>query len=301
MVSNHQFRLIKLFSPGRKFVEIDEEEFNNIKQAREIMSAALSLEEVYDYFVSNLRDFEKELLIISVDEMLLFDFSHNNFYSISAAIGRRLANLLSSARSYFDQAPSLFAECASKDDSMELAKRIVSAEYDAKAEYRVMEALRNHVQHKDVGVLSHTFGGYRDPVTGHQIFSVAPTLLGRRLLENKKTKALVRPDIKEKMDLRLLVRAYAESISKIHGQLRSESKESVERARKVVDECFTKNEYGPEYGSLGHLGVEKLISNKVCEKFYIVTAWDDTRQWLVSRNSVLWEYSKHYVTGKIDG
>lgn len=263
------------------------------------MSAALSLEEVYDYFVSNLRDFEKELLIISVDDMLLCDFSHNNFYTISAAIGRRLANLLSSARSYFDQAPSLFADCASKDDSMELAKRFVSAEYDAKAEYRVMEALRNHVQHKDVGVLSHTIGGCREPVDGHKVFSVAPSLTGRRLLENKKTKASVRPDIKEKMDLRLLVRTYAESISKIHGQLRLESKESVERARKFVDECFAKNESGADHGSLDNLCVEKLISNKVCERFYVVTAWDDTRQWLISRNPVLGDYSKHYVTGKI--
>lgn len=297
-MSNYKYQLTKSSFGQRKFVEIDQQEFCKIKKSRSILSAALSLEQVYDFYVSNLNDFEKELLLVAVDDMLQSDFSHNYFYSINASVGRRLANLLTSARSYFDQAPRFFAKCVANKNGIKTARTYMSLEYDSNSNYRVMEALRNHVQHQDVDVLSNTIGGRRDPKTGHMAFSVAPHIQGKRLLNSKKTKSSVRPDINENMDLRMLVRSYSQSISNIHKNLRSESKENIDSARSVIDQ------YIDYYKAAGDISIVALVAEDwsqgtLVDRVPILVDWDNTRQWLVSRNSTLGDYSKHYVTGKL--
>lgn len=279
-------------------IDLTPEEFCKIKESRSILSASLALEQVYDFFTANLLEFEKELLSLSVDDMIYSDFTHNYFYSVNSAVGRRLANLLSSIRSFFDQAPRLFATCMADKNAIRVAKIYLSEQYDANDSYRVMEALRNHVQHQDVGVISNTIGAARDPTTRHLAYMIAPYIRGKMLLDSKKTKALVRPDIKEKMDVRLLVRSYAESISKVQKKLRQDSELSVKSAREYLDQCVAryKAQGVPEVAGLV---AEHKKNDQIADSVPIFLQWDDTRKWLMSRNKSLGDFSKHYVSGQL--
>lgn len=280
-------------------LDLNLDEFCRIKKSRDILSAAINLEQVYDFYASGLLDFERELLSISAEDMLRGSFTTNYFYDIGAAVGRRLGNLLSNARGYFDQAPRHFARCMGDKMAAKTARCYMNVEYDSNVNYRVMEAVRNHVQHQDVGIISNTLGGRRDPETRHLAHTVSPFISGHHLLNSRKTKASVRPDIKEKMDVRLLVRSYSESISKIHCRLRSDAKDAIDGARVNLDGWVEKYlHYG---GSPAGLVAQFERDDRQIEYVPIVPEWDDTRIWLTERNRSLGDYVNHYVSGRIGG
>lgn len=142
------------------FLRIPEAVFGRIASARDRSIRALEIEENLDMLLHNYVDFEHELLQISLRNALFSVGDWSEFRSVIQDLNRRMVNLLSTARLYLDHlrhrsAPLL--KCASADSGA--VEAIISHEYEARRGYRVMEALRNHVQHRGLPLHSIT----RDP------------------------------------------------------------------------------------------------------------------------------------------
>jgi len=87
-------------SPG--FIEIDEAEYDFIKDARENLFEALYLEEILDLVIENYYEYETELLAMS-SRMMIFNDEYFSMERERNLLSRRIANLLSAGRMYIDQ------------------------------------------------------------------------------------------------------------------------------------------------------------------------------------------------------
>ena len=92
-----------------------------------------------------------------------------------AIITRRLSNLLSAARLYVDQiAQDLHDAFGSQHQVSNEIKVKLSTEYDARLGYRVMEAVRNMMQHRSLPI--HRLSYPQDSQPGGARFRTVPTL-----------------------------------------------------------------------------------------------------------------------------
>ena len=134
--------------PG--FIEIDEAEYNLIKNARENLYEALFLEEKLDYVTENFYEYETEPLTIASRMMIFHDANYFSMNRERSLISRRIVNLLSAGgRMYLDQSIRQIENMYGADSkhNLNLIKKEIALQYDQSLGYRVMEALRNYVQH----------------------------------------------------------------------------------------------------------------------------------------------------------
>src|SRR5689334_1349030 len=89
----------------KNFLEITSVEFEAAKNAKQNLIEVLGIEEKFNMILENFEEFERELLEISLRHMLFFNFSWSSFQKNSNTISRRLINLLTTCRLYFDQTP----------------------------------------------------------------------------------------------------------------------------------------------------------------------------------------------------
>jgi hypothetical protein len=136
-----------LGSPG--LIEISNQDYENIKQARRILFEALYLEEKFDLLTENYIEYETDLLALSTRYMIFRDQNYSWFRREQNLISRRVINLLTACRMYLDQSEhhlhNIYNGDSPKLTDLEVEK---SFQYDGHLGYRVMEALRNYVQHR---------------------------------------------------------------------------------------------------------------------------------------------------------
>lgn len=155
-----QFGLTREVLGCKHFLPISEDEFTSAADARERSIKAAGIEAKLDMVLQNYVEYEHELLQVVLRNALFSLGDWFEFQDIIHDVNRRLANLLSTTRLYLDHlhhdAKSLFERAGSEATS---SKEIASAEYDGRLGYRVMEALRNYVQHRGLPLHSVTLGG----------------------------------------------------------------------------------------------------------------------------------------------
>jgi len=134
---------------SKHFLPISEEVFKSVRDARARSIRAVEIEEKLDMVLQNYIEYEHELLQITLRNALFATGGWFEFRDIIHDINRRLANLLSTTRLYLDHlrhdAGPLFDAAGSDAKAL---SAITSEEYDGRLGYRVMEALRNYVQHR---------------------------------------------------------------------------------------------------------------------------------------------------------
>jgi hypothetical protein len=145
--------------------------------------------------------------------------------SESPGISSKLKNLLTTCRLYMDQIPhninSIYKEGVGFSH---ITKGKMNEEYDSSLSYRVLEALRNFVQHRGLPIDGLEYKMIRlDPASPFLKYVVTPTLNISRLKEEKKFKRAVLKDLAElghTIDIKFLVREYLDSIGRIHLSIR---------------------------------------------------------------------------------
>ena len=186
--------------------------------------------------MENYAEYERELLNLGLRLVVFHHGQWHTFEEESLGVTRRLVNLLSAARLYIDQVShdlsGLFGEtheiCAA-------VKQTRSARYDASFGYRLMETLRNAVQHRSiVGIrVKHNFGlDHVDAESGDPVERAAKRLVVARAipiltvsdLHDMELKASVRAEIenlgKDHVDLTLQVRDYVDGLVSAHYEFR---------------------------------------------------------------------------------
>ena len=133
-------------------IEITEYAYDEIEKSCEALRIALRIEERYEIFLRNFIDLEKELLSISLKNMISSECSYFKCSEERISLNQRIINLLSSSRSYLEQSIKYDVACVLGESGKKLYTKIV---YKLKIEsnsFNFIEELRNHIQHNGLPV-----------------------------------------------------------------------------------------------------------------------------------------------------
>jgi hypothetical protein len=276
-------------------VAISEPDFAASKNARNVLVAGFAIEEKYEVLIASYVEFERKILDASVWSMVRNFVGYYDFFELRLAMNICLINLLTSARMYVDQLPRHVKECVPR----RRAKALFSTEHDAHPEYRLMEALRNHVQHHGLPVHSASLGSRWTGIKADEFveFSLEVAVLRSLLEENDKFNAKVLAEMPPNVDLKVATRRYLESLSNVHAGVRGLIEASIDNARRTLEDAHKR--YGESYdGSLVGLIACKFDGKKYIETVPLLLDWDDVRIKLQQKNSRLTNLAKRYVSGK---
>lgn len=283
-------------------IEITQVKFDEIKHARNCLSGALAIEEKYELLLSNYLDLEKECLNIASDYMVRHIKGYEDFFDIQLLFNRKIVNLLTSTKLYIEQIQQHVKACIPLDAEIgNRVKSLFSAEYDNFFEYRFMETLRNYVQHRGLAVHSTSLGRKKiDHGENWELAYKISIFTHKVEVENDKAfKKQVINEMPEKVELIYASRAYIESISKVHCEIRNIIAENTEESRGIILNVI--NDYkaindGKSIGLHVVCSIPKEPIDEIVEKFPLVLDWDDIRLSLVKTNSKLINLRKRYVS-----
>jgi hypothetical protein len=282
-------------------VEISACEFADLKAARSVLSNAFAIEEKYEIVISNFLDLEKQLLDVAATNAVRNTLTYGEFFETTSVLNIRLVNLLTATRLYLDQLPQHIGDCVpSNPDAAEVVRVRCSKEYNGYFEYRFMEALRNHVQHRGTPIHFVRQDGHWTSFDedGLMEFSVHITAQRSFLEEDGKFKRAVLAEVSEDVDLVAASRKYVESISAINELVRELVANSVASARTTIENAHSR--YSQDFaGNLIGLSALAIDAGGVISSIPLLLEWDDVRVQLQKRNRQLVNLAKKYVTSKV--
>jgi hypothetical protein len=283
-------------------IEIDGARYVALKRAVKVQRAALDVEEKFDLVIANYEEFEREILSLTLGHMVRRTAKWGQMSDARLLLGRRSINLLSTCRLYIDQVKHSAKSPCFYGCTLDQINTLFSKQYDIKLGYRVMEALRNHVQHRSLPVNKISYPSDIQKAEDNNPLWSYKLSLGLDLDSLQQD-----PKFKKKIlwELRLLseiqndiiffVRQYVEGIAEVHSSLRELMTENVEAADVTIDEALS------EWAAEGHkktaLAASKLRSNgKSEEHFFITSNLKDKRKELVAGNNSHMNLSRRFVT-----
>lgn len=284
-------------------LSLEKEQFDSLKKSRNVLLSAKAIEEKYDLMISNFLELEKELLVQVAQQMVFLQDSYDDFYEIRSVLNRRVVNLLTSTKLYFDQIEKHVRTCLHEDESFgEIAKSYFSKEFDTHPEYRFMEALRNHVQH--YGLAVHSISLPRQWVGGEEnrqmVNAVKLFSLKEEFCKNKKFRKKTLDELTDKTDLVKATRVYVGSFSNIHHKIRQLIENNVTMARRDIEQTMKRYENVNEGKSIGVYAYSIMSTDPTeqpIDKFPIMLDWDNVRIRLTEKNKKLPNIDKWYVSG----
>jgi len=255
-------------SPGS--VEINKNEYEKIRDARENLFETLFLEEKFDLVAENYYEYETELLSIASRMMVFHDDDYFSMGDERNLVGRRIANLMSACRLYLDQSShhlnKIYKDIPDVAAEIEIEK---SKKYDSVLGYRVMEALRNYTQHRGFPIHTVRFSSKRvGGIENYQLLhNVIPLLKPFALAEDGKFKKSILNELleiqnDEYVDIRPLLREYIEAIGKLHELIREKMKLDVQNWEEILNKVFDrfKEKFGADTSLVG---LAIVIENEV--------------------------------------
>lgn len=282
--------------------EISSSEFGAIKRAKAVLQIALGAEEKFDLVIDNYAEYEREIMNLAIDKMLHQDFQWSSGADGRYLIARRLANVLTVSRSYTDQLKQDVTAILGQP-----AKDVISAafsqEYDRSLGYRVMEALRNYLQHCGFPIsLSFPFAWEDEERTTMRV-GVTPTL-SLRELDGSTFKSAVYKELlalgqdHRKSNISLFLRGYIEGLNHVHICFRELISAPVEGALVELERVtnFAMERLGTNTGSLAAIAIGEDGGER--EVLGIFGDIADRRAALIRKNPALPTLSRWYVTGQ---
>jgi hypothetical protein len=209
------------------------------------MARMISIEEKFALIVGNYADYEAALLDLTPTPPLKMTFSYSWAHDGRILVNRRLANLLTATRMYVDQVDrDVKAVCGNEAAAID-TKAARSKEYDSRFGYRLMEALRNHVQHHDLPVGSMSWEIKRvhgeDGGAPRVRQSTVAKLDVLRLESNKDFKPTILAELRLRgrfVAITPLVREYVDGLAAAHGVVREKTGPHIEVAESILTETI---------------------------------------------------------------
>jgi len=269
---------------------ISEEQFAAIKVHKKTLQAALAIEEKYELLMCNFKEYERDVLDTSLDNMITFSMEYSKFFDERLRFNRRLVNILTASKMYMDQMESHLRDCLPGEGRAALAeyfKSLKSEQYDRHFEYAFFEALRNHAQHaglcvsavrQDVGNAVAS-DGLREWEFHTYVFCSK-----KFLSENRDFKKSVLNVMPEEVELTSALRQYISSVGEIHNSIRNRIEKSVNESREMLEDIIK------SYNVVSELGTELVHANHYSgtespvEVVSVFLEWDNVRIALQQRN-----------------
>ena len=287
-------------------VEIDEADYWALIEAKKVLFSCLSIEKKYEILLSNYLEFEQQILHVTASRMIrsfppsVYEAHLMIDLDVRLMMDLRLVNLLTSARLYLDHLSGHMKECLPRESYTTCPVGSLRAvEYESKPEYRFMEALRNHVQHRGLAVhLVKLPEGWTDiGEEGLLEFSLGILSLKSVFESDGKFKRRVLNEIQDETDLKLATRCYIESLSNIHIKIRELIADSVSQSRRKIEDAFC--QYQEEYKrDVTMLQMWHVVGEKIVESDSLFLEGDDIRKKLQERNGKLSNLHKRFATNK---
>ena len=270
---------------------LEPHEFLEIKKAHFGLSSAFSLEEAYDLLVSNYIELEQEVVSAAAREGIRREHGYDDFFGLRSVLNRRFVNLLSTCRSYMDQVPQILNNCTADSESAKKEmKRCFSKNYDGSFSYRLLEAMRNHVQHCGLAVHEVSIRVRSVSADDSHIneVSIEPYACRKYFELDNKFKNTVLAEMPEKISLLKSLREYMQSIGEAHGVARILVDEQVKYYRNLVEiKILQYREINNgEITGLAAIEADDSELNYI-NSYPLILDWDDVRLKLSNRNSLL--------------
>jgi hypothetical protein len=301
-----EFGLAPLVISSSAFVPISEKEYEEIATAKAGLLEALFVEEKFDLVVDNYLELESCFLDSTARIMVLRNQDYQWFQVQRNLFNRRLVNLLSACRSYVDYSKQ-HIHSTLKDDknAVALIESAFSNHYDNCLGYRVMEALRNFVQHHGFPIHAVEYpqrwlGEGDDSQLRFGLSIYTKTMYLREDGGFKKAVLEELESLGGRVNLKPLVRDYVAALGGVHESLREMIRVSIETWDHVFLGAIDrfKSAYpdeGSEVGLAAVLREAGVLKRPVGIFGHII----DYRLALQRKNSNLVNLGKRYVTGEV--
>ena len=218
--------LCRLVLSSDHTIRITKKEYEHIKVACTGIGEIIGIEEKYDAVMENFVELEQSILQLGMRHLAFSNMDYHELQQPRNVVGRRLLNLLSSARLYRDSLPqhckTIFGD---KDARLGQVKALLRDSPKQPMAYRVVEAVRNYAQHQEIPVYGVTFhraseGDGEERRSAHWLsFSLDALEVSRgRELSNDVRAELV--SLGSKVDPMPLVRQYVEHVGTIQRAIR---------------------------------------------------------------------------------
>lgn len=288
----------------RGTLPLSEVEFQKLAAARMILAEGLTLEHNYDLLIANYIELEQEQLMLAVQSAIRQDWNYGKIEQALLQLNQRLFNLLASARFYCDSYESHLQKMKSAGSAhinIESIKSLLAQCYEQNAEYRFMEALRNHSQHHGLPVHLVSYKWRRVEGDEPEIqleYAVDFISESQTLGTNPKFKKNVLEEINDKVDLKLTSRKYMECIGSIQAKIRSETAAFLADAREYIRQIIELCRKQPDFDLVGLAAYTVFENGTRKREFPVLLEWDDVRIALEKKNGSLKRVASLHITSK---
>ena len=241
---------------GAAVLGITVDRYNEVKAAKRSCLFAVEVEEKLNLLLANYYEFETELLKQAESFVIWPKLNHESAMLARLSIDRRLVNLLTSCRLYLDQTDHGFSQLYG-NPSPELSNLIEFRHdlYDSHFGYRLLEALRNHVQHSGlpVHVFTRNISLIKGAIPNYGQHVVIPQTKPETLAENESFKKSVLAELcamGKEVDLRVHVRDYISCLVQVHLHIRTLISSKITADRTVYNSACT------EYSTINSQAVQ---------------------------------------------
>jgi hypothetical protein len=211
-------------------LKITEQFYNEIKEANEGLPKIVAVEEKFDALMENFVELESTILSLGARHVAFVDVNITDLIEPRNLISRRISNFLASARLYRDALPQHVPHIFGRNDAK--AAAFCTHVQDLKAQpttYRMVEAFRNYVQHRELPLTDIVFRRSREGVIEQKATAFAcwlepliDAVAVSKMREIQKDKEVVARLVELGMTVNPmpLLREYIEQVGAIHLKFR---------------------------------------------------------------------------------
>lgn len=297
-----KYQIRNFNSDNNSGIVITFEDFSNITKAREALSIAFLIEQEYEVLIDSYVDFEKEIVNASIDSVMFIPLGYYDRYKYFVRFNKLLINFVTSARLYIDHTKHNISSF-NKSYRIEAINisNFFSEQYNTHNEYRFMEALRNHIQHRGLPVDSISANIWVEDYkkTDSNILHTFDIYAEMKKLKENNFKKAALSGLDEKINFKPMIRRYVECLSEIHLHIRSQISDAVLSARKLIEDFILKYK---EYSNDNIIQLEAVELDKtdnVIQSVPLMLEWDDVRIKLSIKNRFQKNLFKRHVTGEV--
>lgn len=251
-------------------IDITLEEYESLKRASENILQAVSLEEKLDILLGNFVELETDLLAAATRDAVYVNLDYLAMRTeANFTVRRRLLNLLAAARAYIDHGVHDLKRIVDRQGqpSVDFSKRFekyTNDQYDTVFGYRLMEALRNHIQHRGIPIYT-SYDKRMVRVRGEHVlaYHVQAKLQVSEVLSDKKFKHDVLVELQAKgdmVDVTPFVRAYVEALGVIQRKVRSDIDRIVSNSEMMIRDAIDR--YVTKIGKDGKVALAAIEMNE---------------------------------------
>lgn len=218
-----------LLDAGSYPATLSRTEYDELRQAINVIDALWYLEESYDVLLQNAIELETTVAHLTANQRANISSSPDEVDLEVRLLNRKLTNFLASARAFVDSIKARFSQAGKPlSDKISSLEAFFSEQFDTEFSYRLMEALRNHTQHRAAAIRQyltaadtwHSAQGKAVPV-----LSVSPQIEQAALINNKKLRSKTLKEVTEicgpMIDLMPHLNTYVQCFGKIVDKARA--------------------------------------------------------------------------------